>query len=227
MTSQYHINPDKLSLKRFQKSLESRELIPSRKPLKEKLKSRFSAISSEGVKSVGDLIHVLKNKLKVEAFSKKSGVNNEYLTLLKREAGSYFPNPVRLSSFQGVDNRAVTQLEKNGVRNSKQLFNKASVAEDRKKLSSELGVSEDSLKELIALSDLSRLYGVGPVFARIIYNIGIDSVKSLLRYSPEEVVGIYEEQTNKKADFTVHDIRFTLEMARELESVDETDGSYE
>ncbi len=220
MTSQYHIDPDKLSLQRFQKSLESREMIPSRVALKNDLKNRFRAIMSEGVNTVGDLTNALKNKQKIEDFSKESGVSADYLTLLKRETGSYFPSPVRLDRFPGVINDAVSKLEKMGVKNSKQLFDRAVAADGRKALELESGLSEENLGELIGLSDLSRLYGVGPVFARMLFDIGIDSVKSMLSLSPEKIVRIYEEQTQKKADFTVHDIRFTLEMAGELEKID-------
>ena len=219
MSSQYHINPQKVSLKRFQASLESRELIPSRVMLKEKLQSRFSTIHSAGVNTLEDLIDVLKNKPKVEAFSKKTGLGIDYLTLLKREASSYFPNPVQLNKFPGVNSQAILKLEKAGIKNSKQLLDRAVEIGNRKALSSESGVSEDDLNELIHLSDLSRLYGVGPVFARMLYNIGIDSVKSFIHHSAEDIIKIYEEINKNKADFTLSDIQFTLEMARELELI--------
>jgi len=219
MRSQYHIDSEKYSLKSLQISLESRKLIPSRVVLKEKLKSRFRIINSAGLNTLGDLIRTLKSKPKIEAFSKKTGLSIDYLTLLKREASSFFPNPVRLNRFAGVDNQVISKLEKMGIKNSKQLFDKAVMIKDRKALSSESGVSKDNLNELVHLSDLSRLYGVGPVFARIIYDIGIDSVKSFLNHSAEEIVKIYEDKNKKKADFTVKDIQFTLEIARELDLV--------
>ena len=219
MSSQYHIDPKKISLKSFQTSLESRELIPSRVVLKEELKSRFRTIHSAGVNTLEDLIGVLKSKPKVEAFSKKTGLRIDYLTLLKREASSYFPNPVQLNKFPGVYSQVISKLEETGIKNSKQLFNKAVVIEDRKELSYESGVSETELNELVNLSDLSRLYGVGPVFARILYNIGIDWVKSFIHHSAEEIVKIYKDINKKKADFTMNDIQFTLEMARELDLI--------
>lgn len=219
MSSQYHLNPQKVSLKRFQTSLESRKLIPSRVMLKEKLQSRFSTIHSAGVNTLEDLLDVLKSKPKVEAFSKKTGLSIDYLTLLKRESGSYFPNPVQLNKFSGVNNKAISKLEEAGIKNSKQLFDKVSEIDDRTALLSDSGVPEADLNELVHLSDLSRLYGVGPVFARMLYNIGIDSVKSFIHHSAEEIITIYEDINKKKADFTVSDIQFTLEMARELDLI--------
>ena len=220
MKSQYHMDSEKYSLKSFQISLESRKLIPSRVVLKEKLKSRFRTINSAGLNTLGDLISVLNSKPKIDAFSKKTGLNIDYLTLLKREASSFFPNPVRLNCFTEVDNRVISKLEEMGIKNSKQLFDKFVLIKDMKALSSESGVSEDDLNELVHLSDLSRLYGVGPVFARMVYDIGIDSVKSFLNHSVEEIVKIYEDKNKKKADFTVKDIQFTLEIAGELDLID-------
>ncbi len=211
------MDPHAISLKSFQSSLESRELIPSRVLLKEKLKARFRTVRSQGVSTLGDLIAALKSKPKVEAFAKKTGLSVEYLTLLRREASSYFPNPVQLGRFPGIDKQVVLKLEEQGIKNSKQLFDRTVVNADKMALVSESGVSKDDLSELIHLSDLSRLYGVGPVFARIFYDVGIDSVKALISHSAEEIVGIYEDKTKKKADFAVKDIQFTLEMARELE----------
>jgi len=218
MNPKYHIDPNKIRLKSFQISLESRELIPSRTALKEDLKTRFKILHSAGVATLGDLISVLKNKTKIETFSKKTGLNTVYLTLLKREASSYFPNPVQLKSFSGVKNQVILKLEKRGIKNSKQLFDKAMLIEKRRELSSESGVSEKDLNELVHLSDLSRLYGVGPVFARILFDIGIDSVKIFMSHSAEEIIKIYEDINKKKADFTKNDIQFTLEMARKLDT---------
>jgi Domain of unknown function (DUF4332) len=218
MNSQFHIDAKKISLESFRRSLASRELIPSRVVLKEKLESRFEAIHMAKIQTLGDLIGALKTKPKVEAFSKKTGLDVQYLTLLKREAGSYFSNPVFLSRFPGVDAKVISGLEKAGIKNSKQLFDKAFVAEDRAALSTEFGVSMQDLDELVCLSDLSRLYGVGPMFARIFYDVGIDSVSVLIGHSAERIVQIYEGATGKKADFSVKDLLFTLEMARELDN---------
>jgi len=69
---------------------------------------------------------------------------------------------------------------------------------------------------LISLSDLARLYGVGPVFARIIYDVGIDSVKTFIKYSAEDFISIYENKTQKKADFGTNEINFSIELAKDL-----------
>ena len=81
------------------------------------------------------------------------------------------------------------------------------------------GISEERLNELIYLSDLARLYGVGPKFARIIYDVGIKSVQNFAKYEAEEFIRIYETKNQKKADFGVRDISFSIELAKELETI--------
>lgn len=216
MGTSYHIEPERVSLKSFRGSLESRELIPSRALLKKELKERFRIISVAGVKTLGGLIDSLRDRRKIEQFSKKTGLDIDYLTLLKREASSYMPNPVQLKKFPGVNPLAVSKLGKAGIRNSKQLYEKVLTNKDRKALCSAIEVSEDDLEELFHLSDLSRLYGVGPVFARMLYDAGICSVKAFIAHSAQGIVDIYESASQKKADFSVRDIQFVLDMARDL-----------
>ena len=80
----------------------------------------------------------------------------------------------------------------------------------------ETGISFDKLQEIYSLSDLVRLYGVGPVFAKIIHEVGISSVKKFATVSGEDFIRIYEEKLKRKADFSAGDIDFSIELAREL-----------
>ncbi len=96
MSTKYHIDAGKFDLKKFRISLESRILIPSRMILKEDVRVRFQMLESVGLHNLEDLMSALKNKNKIANFSKKTGLPVEYLTILKREAGSFFPNPIQL-----------------------------------------------------------------------------------------------------------------------------------
>ena len=62
-----------------------------------------------------------------------------------------------------------------------------------------------------------RAYGVGPVFARIIFDVGIKSIKEFIENTAEDIIRIYEEKEQKKADFDVNEIQFSLELAKELD----------
>jgi len=108
-------------------------------------------------------------------------------------------------------------LEAVGIKNSRHLFDAAQTKSARHELAKQAEIPIALLDELFGLSDLSRVYGIGPVFARIIYDVGIRSVHKYVQYSVKEIIAIYEAQTQKKADFGIHEIEFSQILARELE----------
>ena len=217
MRDQYHIDLEKYSLQKFKHNLESRDMIPSRVSLKDELDERFKILEINGITNMKELTDVLKTKQKIELFSKETGLTIEYLTLLNREAKSYLPNPTRLDKFAGIPTKDVERLDVVGITNTRRLFNEAKDRKDRQRLSQATGIPIEILTELVCLSDLSRIYGVGPVFARMIYDVGIKSVKEFVQYSAEDFIRIYEEKEQKKADFGVNEIQFSLELAKELD----------
>lgn len=217
MNDQYHIDLEKYSLEKFKSNLKSRDLIPSRVSLKDDLDERFEILEINGISNIKELIEALKTKPKIESFSKQTGLSIEYLTLLRREAKSYLPNPIRLDKFSGIPAEYVANLEIAGITNSRQLFNEARSKEQRKQLSQTAGCPIDILNELVCLSDLSRAYGVGPVFARMIYDVGVETIEAFTELTADDFIKIYEEKTRKKADFGAHEIQFSLELAKELD----------
>ena len=218
----YFIDLRKYSLDKFKMSLQNRELIPSRVMLKEGIEDKFGLLKKQGIRSLYDLTDVLKTKPKLVQFSRSTGLSEQYLTLLKREAGSVHPAPVPLNKFPGISNETVNRLVAAGIRNSRQLFERVRTPKERKNLSELSQVPLEQIEALAGLCDLVRLYGVGPVFARMLYDIGIRSVAGFLSYEPEAIVRRYEEVTGKKADFSARDIAYSLELAKELKIVLQT-----
>ncbi|MBC8509135.1 MAG: DUF4332 domain-containing protein [Anaerolineales bacterium] len=217
MSNQYQIDLKKYSLQKYKKSLQSRDMIPSRKSLKDELDARFRILKERGIKNLKELIDALKTKQKIEQFSKETGLSIQYLTLLNREARSYISKPIRLDKFSGIQTKYLDRLDDVGIRNTRQLFVEAQDKRKREQLAKEIEIPLDLLNELVGLSDLSRAYGVGPVFARMIFDMGIRSIREFVECTAEDFIRIYEEQTQKKADFGVGEIQFSLELARDLD----------
>jgi hypothetical protein len=73
---------------------------------------------------------------------------------------------------------------------------------------------------LVKLADLSRVYGVGPIFARLLFDAGADSVESLAQADSEQLFKQLEyrylEAGYSKVDFKERDIRFCIRMAQDL-----------
>lgn len=217
MAASYHIDTSKYSLEDMKEDLLNRVLIPSRLPLKEGLESNFQILEREGIQTLGDLITVLKNKKKVEEFSSAAGISIEYLTLLRREANSYLPNPVPLDKFSGFEEKDINKLAAAGVKNSRHLFEIVKDNLDSGPFPAKFEVSSEILFELAGLSDLVRAYGVGPAFARILYDTGIQSINELRSFTPQQVIDLYEKKTGKKADFSTSDIKFSLDLVQVLD----------
>jgi replicative superfamily II helicase len=216
MSNSFQIDLGKYSLRKLKKSLQARELIPSRASLKDDLETRMQILEDAGIQNLKDLIDALKTKTKLYAFAKKARLPAEYLTLLNREAKSYLAKPVRLDKFPDIPKAVTDSLAEVGIKNSKHLFIASWDESSVKALTEKADIPLAVLNELISLADLSRIYGVGPVFARIIYDVGIHSVAEFVQHTGADLVRIYEEQTGKKADFSAGEIEFSLELAREL-----------
>lgn len=216
MGSPYQIDPQTFTINTFKAWLEQRELIPSRRSLKEDLDQHFRAIEGAGIKNLKDLLEALNSKSKIRSFSEDTGLATEYLTLLNREAKSYFPKPVKLSELPGVSAADIEKLEAAGIKNTRHLFELAVDSDQLEQVGREIGVPKKSMKELFGLSDLSRAYGVGPIFARLPFDAGIESLEVYRKLSAEQIIKRYEASTGKKADFSKDEIQHSINLARDL-----------
>jgi len=217
MAASYHLDPAKYTLQELKNDLLGRDLIPSRIPLKEDLEIHFQILEGKGIQTLRDLITALTNQNKLREFSSSSGISEKYLTLLRREANSYLPNPVPLDKFSGFGATEIKKLAAAGIKNSRHIFELAKNNPEQVSLSTGLGVSMETLTELVGLSDLARAYGVGPVFARILYDAGIHSISEFRSYTPQQVIELYESKAGKKADFSIDDIKFSLDLVQVLD----------
>ena len=94
MTSRYHLNSAAYTLQQLRDQLRPLTLIPSRKPLTVNLENQFDLLHKVGINALEDVLTALKTRKKTEVFSRESGIDIEYLNLLRREANSDLPNPV-------------------------------------------------------------------------------------------------------------------------------------
>lgn len=174
----YSIDASLISLEDFKALTANRRIIPSRVVLHEKMDERFSMLKSAGLETLGDLIRILGSKSKIQAFSVHSGLSEDYLVLLKREAGSYIARPFPLSSFPGIPFEYVELLKSRGIKNTLDLFEGLQSEQEQEELSGNTGIPVYRLKELYVLCDLSRITGVGGIFARVLYEAGIRSPRA-------------------------------------------------
>ena len=166
-----------ISLERFHELTRSKKMIPSRTMLQDKIFERFQALKSNGIENLGQLISSLGNRVKIGELASLTGIPDNYLAVLKREAGSYLANPFPLSDLPGIPFEFTEVLKSRGIRNTRDFFESVQTAEQRKEVSTITGIPESRLKEIFSLCDLTRITGVGWLYSRIIYDSGIRSVR--------------------------------------------------
>jgi hypothetical protein len=220
MSDSYHLDLQDISLDQYGKTLESAELIPSRRSLKEEIDTRFARLKAQGITNLAEFLTAVKNANKTAELSRNTGLSVEYLMLLRREVNALVPKPRNLRDFLSVDPATVENLAALGISNSKQLYENALSRQQRAELSQQAGIEPAALLELVKLSDLSRVYGVGPVFARLLYDAGIDSVRAIARADSsrlfDKLAEAYLAAGNSRVDFKERDIAFCIQMAGRL-----------
>ena len=198
MASYYHMDLTQFSLERFRHVLETGERLPSEQILVEEIPDRFAILSSMGIDNLQDLTQALSTKKKLVQFAQESGLSQDYLTVLRRRAGTYAPRPVALQRMPGIDPDAVERLAGVGIKDSRRLFDRAQTRQEWEELAAQAGVPGDMVLELVKLSDLSRAPYVGPVFARLFYEAGADTLEKLATSQPEELAARIREVNEEK-----------------------------
>lgn len=221
----YCINPDLISLERFWKLMRERKMLPGRIELQHHMGQRFEILRQEGISSLGSLLRALGSRSKLEAFSGKSGLGQDYLVLLKREAGSFLARPFPLSAFPGVPFEFTEVLKTRGMVNTRDFFEQVQSEEQQRRCSRDTGIPVTRLKELHALCDLSRITGVGAVFARILYETGIRSPGEFAltdaRLHHRQCMAVIEKRAYDAGHFSEGDIRYCIEYARVVAEADD------
>ena len=107
----YYINLKNITIDDYKEILKSADLLPSRKILKNDIDNIFKIIKKQKITDVDELQRVLKNKNKLQDFSKKSGIQEGYLKILRREVNSYRQRPKKIKDFPGMCENVVLKLE--------------------------------------------------------------------------------------------------------------------
>lgn len=216
----YYIDLEKISIDEFQHKLESGYLPPSRMILKERLDERFGYFKSIGLGTVKELIQLLGNKAKFAELAKVDCLKGDYLTILLRELNSTLPKPNKIADFTGISKNTVEKLEKAGIKHTLNLYEKVISRSDRLKFAESVDIDYSDILELTKLTDLSRIKWVGVTFARMLYDIGIDTVEKASQTDPIElhkrINTLNKEKSIYKGQIGLNDIKIFINAAKEI-----------
>lgn len=223
MSDPYHLDLTQFSLAHFRQILETREVLPGRKVLKEQLPERFAQLEQLGLTNLHELLAALKTPPRLAQIAAATGLPVDYLTILRREANSYLPKPFNLAEIPEVDPTAVERLAGLGLKNTQQLFARVHTPAGRLELAQAADLPLAAVVELAGLADLARISGVGPVFARLFYAAGVRSLADLEASQPEPLFArlhaINAAKQYTKIMATLKDVVYCIDFARILPKV--------
>ena len=216
----YYIDLEKISIDDYRIKLESAYLPPSRMILKDRLDERLGYFKSIGIENVKGLIQLLKKKDKFAELSKVECLSVNYLTILLRELKSTLPKPNKIKDFVGISKDIADKLEKIGIKNTEKLYDKVISKTDRQDLAYITGIRDKDILELTKLADLSRIKWVGVTFARMLYDLGIDTVEKASKTDPVKLHAsinqLNKEKSIYKGQIGLNDMKIFVNAAKEM-----------
>jgi hypothetical protein len=128
--------------------------------------------------------------------------------------------PLMLKEFRGISHEDLRKLENAGIRKVNDMINAGQTRIRRKELSAKTGVPLPTILELTKLSDLTRIQGVKGTRARLYYDAGVDTMKKMAKWNPEElremlIKFIQKTRFNGIAPLP-KEAKNTIEMARRM-----------
>lgn len=90
-----------------------------------------------------------------------------------------------LVDIEGIGPSFAGKLRDAGVRSTQALLERAGTAKGRKELASATGIGESNILEWVNHADLFRVHGIGPEYADLLEEAGVDTVPELGQRKPE------------------------------------------
>lgn len=220
MGSTYHLNPNQISIGQLFDTFVEGNLSPGRVILLERKDQRRATLESLGIATLADLIDRGKTPQRLAQLADETAIDPEYLTILLRQARSYLPAAVPLDRFDGVPDDIVDALAARGIRTTKHLFEAQVQYSSAAEFAAALGTSADAMARLIALADLVRITGVGPVFARLFVDLGVEGLHDLAGRDAAALLVQLEERAGtlgyRGPSATLWDVEQCIMTARRL-----------
>ncbi len=174
-----------VTLAELAERLRTTDLVPSQRPLLERTDERLAELAVAGVASVADLRARLEYMSSVPAVATVSGVDEDYLVLLRRAVRGFYPRPRPLRAFDWIGPESMAALASVGITDSEQL--RLATRSGPVALAERSGVAVATIAELAELTDLVRVQWVNPSLARALVAAGYPSASALAAADPTEL----------------------------------------
>jgi hypothetical protein len=218
----YYIDDERVSLDDLRKRIEGSDLVPSRVSLLDGIGTKTKMLEQHGVTTLANLRKELKNARRLVLLAEATGIDRQYLVLLRREIESYFPKPSALNAFDWLAGTEIGKLEEKGIRHTAALYEAASSLESRTELVNSTGVDAAVFEALVRLADLTRVQWVSPTVARMLVEAGYDSASKVAAADAEELyealVCVNQGDRFFKGKIGLRDVKRLIRAARYVPS---------
>jgi predicted flap endonuclease-1-like 5' DNA nuclease len=94
----------------------------------------------------------------------------------------------KLTDIRGIDDATAEKLRSAGATTEEKLLELGGSVAGRRKLASDAAVDSKDLLEWVNRADLARINGVAGVYADLLENAGVDTVKELATRRPDNLL---------------------------------------
>ncbi|MBA4384097.1 MAG: hypothetical protein C0410_05120 [Anaerolinea sp.] len=192
--------PETVSLDDLRTRIKTTDLVPSRAALLGDIDGIFERISHKGIQTWADLQKAIKNPKHMEVFSTETGIDLEYLVLLRREVEGYSPKPFNLKDIDWAPQEAINKLIENGITNSDSLFSKLREISLRKDFADKIGIDLETMNYLVNLASLCRVQWVSPTAGRMLIEADYETCQKLASTDKGELFTAMD-RVNKKGKY--------------------------
>ena len=129
----------------------------------------------------------------------------------------------KLEAIEGIGDVYAEKLRAAGVRGTNDLLKKGSTKQGRQSLAELAGVSEKLVLEWVNHADLFRIKGIGPEYADLLEEAGVDTVMELAQRNPDnlyaKIVEVNAEKHLVRRLPTLNMIKAWVAQAKQLPRV--------
>ncbi len=176
-----------ISLAMLRERILHTDLVPSRAVLVENIEVWFTRLQAAGIDGLSELKAAIKTPAQLLALSHKSGVPDQYLTLLRREIEGYQPKPFKLRDALVLTEEDIQLLQHEKIQTSADLYQEVISQNGVTSLHQRSGIAEGKLTYIFQLADLARVQWVSLNFAMWLVEAGYKSAQEVARANVDEM----------------------------------------
>lgn len=211
----------KFSLEEFEEILLTSRLLPSQRIILVDLSLNMQKLKNKGLKNLQNVYDLLKKKDAYPSISRETGISEAYLVILNRMVNGYIVKSLPLDKLVIFTKEELCDLAEEDIKTTKHYYESFLNAPQSENISEKVNIPLARLEYALHIIDLLRINGVGVEYAKILYEMGIQSVQDYNKTPSETILASFNElNKNKvysKATLGISDIDYCRRFCQKLD----------